>query len=150
MFEFHGWFNIRESPQWPGENSRENEIFGGLERLTGGFQWTVNNSSHHVQSDQNAVLDIGYMNGSCFIHLRGHKNHRSSYWDDIQTLLEWICREAPGSFGLLYWRDDEGDPPAEANNFQVIVMARGELTTRFDPFLSPTIPTIEDEWDGIS
>ncbi|MFC3832095.1 Imm7 family immunity protein [Deinococcus rufus] len=54
------------------------------------------------------------------------------------------------SFGLLYWRDDEGDVPAGENNFQVIVMTRGQLTTRLDPFLSPTIPGTEDAWDGHS
>jgi hypothetical protein len=57
-------------------------------------------------------------------------------------MLEWIGTELSGTYGLVYWSDDED--PAVADNFQVISMARGKLRHHADPFLSPINPVIED------
>jgi Immunity protein 7 len=46
------------------------------------------------------------------------------------------------SYGLLYTRDDED--PAHEHTFRVFVLARGTLTERADPFLSPFVPGVED------
>jgi hypothetical protein len=81
------------------------------------------------------------------LYVGGNKNHRGVIGDELDQLLEWTARIAPGSYGLLYWRDDEGDPIAGPNNFQVKVMSRGEVVTRFDPFLSPFFPVVEDFYD---
>jgi len=149
MFEFHGWFTIRESPEWMEEGSREGEIVEALQALINSFDWRLGvieqDGSSGFEPDPNATIRLGYMNGACFLNLHGNKNHRSDRWPDIQTLLDHICREAPGSYGLLSWRDDEGEVPAGANNYQVMVMARGSVTTRLDPFLSPTVPVVENE-----
>ena len=139
MFEFHGWFTIRKTT---GDDDKG--LSQAVERLSTLIE-SLNGRMSDGTRDSNALIKLQYMNGEAFLHLAGNKNHRSTYWKDIQMLLEWICREAPGSFGLLYWRDDEGDLPAGGNNFSVIVMRRGQLTTHLDPFLSPIIPLVEDD-----
>ena len=59
-------------------------------------------------------------------------------------LFAGVGQDAPGSYGLLYIRDDE-DPNGRVNEFQVLVMRRGKVTVHPDAFLSPCIPIIEDE-----
>lgn len=58
--------------------------------------------------------------------------------------LEYVAQLLPGSFGLLYERDEEMTGAPGQNGFRVRVMARGELSLRLDPFLSPLQPVIED------
>jgi hypothetical protein len=64
--------------------------------------------------------------------------------DRLELFLAIIGRRLPGSFGLIYERDDEMPDPPGTNAFRVRVMARGKLTERQDPFLSPVNPVIED------
>jgi len=94
-----------------------------------------------------AIAEIQNFNGEHVLHLNGCPNHRSACGPALDALLGWMARAAPGSYGLLYWRDDEGDTPAGSNNFQVTVLAQGTLTVRLDPFLSPRVPTLEDGWE---
>ena len=59
-------------------------------------------------------------------------------------LIARVNSDLPASSGLLYERDDEtGDWPGQ-NAFKVTVIARGATLERFDPFLSPCNPVIED------
>ncbi|MCO5968955.1 Imm7 family immunity protein [Actinoallomurus soli] len=53
---------------------------------------------------------------------------------------------APGSYGVLYLRDDE-DPTGKANESQVLVMRHGLVSQQSDSFLSPCVPMIEDPED---
>lgn len=48
--------------------------------------------------------------------------------------------------GLIYERDDETTEPPGQNAYRVTVVARGRLSVRDDPFLSPNVPVIEDEF----
>jgi len=63
----------------------------------------------------------------------------------IIEIFEWIGRNAPGSYGLLYFHDDKD--PATENTFNVFVMKKGKVIQQMDTFFSPVIPTIEDEYD---
>ncbi|BDP41120.1 hypothetical protein DAETH_10890 [Deinococcus aetherius] len=60
----------------------------------------------------------------------------------MDALLVSVASEAPGSYGVMSWRDSERD-----DDFTVRVMARGRLSDHPDPFLSPVIPTVEDAWE---
>jgi len=55
-----------------------------------------------------------------------------------------VNAELPASYGLLYERDDEARDWPGPNAFKVTVIARGTAAERFDPFLSPCNPVIED------
>lgn len=136
MFEFHGWFNIIDAPYFIEDNSPIGKITEQLKLRVNELEWG--------DGQNNLFINVRQMNGSVFLHVGGNKNHRGVIGTELNELLNWIAHEAPGSFGLLYWRDDEGNPPAGANNFQVKVMARGTVTTRFDPYLSPFFPVLED------
>jgi hypothetical protein len=57
----------------------------------------------------------------------------------LDELLALIARVLPASYGLVYERSDE-----TGNAFRVRTMARGRLTERTDPLLSPANPVIED------
>ncbi len=80
------------------------------------------------------------------MHVAGQHNHRSEY---IIELFQWVAENAPGSYGILYIRDDEDQSRDNdySNCFRVWRLCRGQLTERDDPFLSPAIPTVEDPYD---
>jgi hypothetical protein len=138
MFEFHGWFNILEAPYFI-EDSKMKSVTTQLENYVAALEWG--------NGENNLYAEVRQMNGGLMLYVGGNKNHRGVIGDELDQLLEWTARIAPGSYGLLYWRDDEGDPIAGPNNFQVKVMSRGEVVTRFDPFLSPFFPVVEDFYD---
>ncbi|WP_027482461.1 Imm7 family immunity protein [Deinococcus pimensis] len=142
MYEFHGWVCIRKSVQ---------EDMGGVTSTI--FHDMLVGAVRDRLAEQN-LDDTGHnpffrftpINGEWFLTFGGNLDHRTTYEPLIHDLLGLIAREGPGSYGLMYWRDDEYDPPAGAENFQVLVLARGVLTTRFDPFLSPVVPLIQDPY----
>lgn len=90
------------------------------------------------------LVDLRPPNGTYFVHIAGMPNHRGGHGTASIQLLRDIGRAAPGSYGLLYTLDDEH--PVHDNEFRVYRSARGEVTEHADPFLSPAIPTIEDEY----
>jgi len=149
VFEFHGWFGLQEAAHFVDEESRWNEKIDGIKARVATLGWGI--------GEHNLLAEVRLMNGEAFLHMAGNKNHRGVIGQELAGLLTYVAREAPGSYGLLYWRDDEGKAPAGPWNFQVTVMARGALTTRFDPFLSPTFPVVEaaddgdesDQWDNL-
>ena len=70
------------------------------------------------------------------------RNHGGQQLDRLHAVLTWICEHLPGSYGLVYLRDDEDS--AFSGSYKVLVVARGRFVERRDPFLSPIVPTIED------
>ncbi len=87
------------------------------------------------------------LNGDLHVlSVAGHRNHRC---ETALDLFRWLAINGPGSYGLLYVRDDEdfrrgGD---FGNEFRVWRLARGVLEEQDDPFLSPPIPTVEDPYE---
>jgi len=88
------------------------------------------------------------VNFSTIFQCSAQHNRRLTYHDDLLSVLQWICKELPGSHGLTYWSDDEIPGAQHFDGYRVIVMRRGLLEERFDPFLSPTKPVTED-FEGI-
>jgi hypothetical protein len=70
------------------------------------------------------------------------RNHRGELFAGLSEVLSWITQQLPGSYGLVYLRDDED--PELPGAFRVLVLARGRIAEHADPFLSPIVPTIED------
>jgi hypothetical protein len=134
MYEFHGWFALAETPVEIDDGGLEPvlpEIEPYLQHFTA--SWTV--------------ADLRWQNGRSFLHLYGYSNRPLQHDQILTDLMEFLARRLPGSYGMLYERDDERTTPPGSNAFRVRVLARGRVTEPADPFLSPCIPVIEAELD---
>jgi hypothetical protein len=130
MFEYHGWITIQESTSEVDEGNLANIIDD------------INNSIIK-RFKGNAFIDLRPINGSYHLCLSGFTNHKALEEKDITNLFSYIGERAPGSYGLLYARDDE-DINGLDNEFIVYTLFRGNLSLKKDIYLSPVIPTIED------
>ena len=81
------------------------------------------------------MLSLNAANGSYYLHIGGFTNRKGAEAAEIEALYQLIGEIAPGSYGLLYTRDDENLEGYD-NEFRVKVLARGQLKEQSDPFLS--------------
>jgi hypothetical protein len=130
MFEFHGWFVVAETPEDQDEGGLD-QILADLRRLLPTLEWP------------SGMFDLRPLNGQYVLSIAGNPNRPRRYHQDLDELVLFLARRTPGSYGLLYWRDDEDASPPGYGNVHVRVLARGTVSDQFDPFLSPTIPVIE-------
>lgn len=135
MYEFHGWANIRETYR----NTEEAEM---------NIRTIIDKINQYIKSQEmfNWSFDIKTYNGNHHLIVSGFTNHALPASKKLFDLYKYIANIAPGSYGLLYIHDDE-DINGFENEFRVFVLARGELIEKKDMFLSPYIPTVEDEYD---
>ena len=131
MHEFHAWIGLAESA--------EEVDAGQLQEKVAELQELVADSNWH-----DAVFELRALNEQYFLNVTGFVNRQRQEGDRLDLFLAIIARRLPGSWGLIYDRDDEMPNPPGPNAFRVRVMARGKLTERQDPFLSPCNPVIED------
>jgi len=131
MHEFHAWIGLSESTE---ESDR-----GGLQDAVGELQELAADSKWH-----DAVFEVRNLNGQYFVTAEGMVNRRREEGERLDLFLAIIARKLPGSWGLIYERDDEMPDPPGPNAFRVRVLARGRIVERPDPFLSPCNPVIED------
>lgn len=131
MHEFHAWIGLSEST--------EESDLGGLRQVVDELQELVTDSNWH-----DAVFELRNLNGQYFLRVDGLVNRRREEGERLDLFLSIIARKLPGSWGLIYERDDEMPDPPGPNAFRVRVLARGQIVERLDPFLSPCNPIIED------
>jgi hypothetical protein len=131
MYQVHAWFGLSEST-FESEDSVLQPILGDLQALL------------DASATFNVRADVAPLNGVYFLTVTALVNHRSSAEEEIEGLVRFITQRLPGSWGLLYERDDETTAPPGPNAYRVRVVARGRVQERADPFLSPCQPTIED------
>ena len=131
MNEFHAWIGLSEST--------EESDLGGLQDAVVELQELAADSKWH-----DAVFEVRNLNGQYFVTAEGMVNRRREEGERLDLFLAIIARKLPGSWGLIYERDDEMPDPPGPNAFRVRVLARGRITERPDPFLSPCNPVIED------
>jgi hypothetical protein len=131
MHEFHAWIGLAES-------AAESDL-GGLAEAVGELEELAADSKWH-----DAVFEVRNLNGQYFLRADGMVNRRREEGDRLDLFLAVIARRLPGSWGLVYERDDEMPDPPGPNAFRVRVLARGSVVERPDPFLSPVHPVIED------
>jgi len=131
MFEFHGWANVLYHTH-DTDSAIQDRCWQQL--------------AEYVATIPNNLVQLQRYNGCDSMHVAGQHNHRSEY---IIELFQWVAENAPGSYGILYIRDDEDQSRDNdySNCFRVWRLCRGQLTERDDPFLSPAIPTVEDPYD---
>lgn len=131
MHEFHAWIGLAQSP---GEDD-EDLLRTGIDEL----RKLIAESTWH-----DAVFEVRSLNGGHFFTATGLVNRRRAEGARLDALLSLIADRLPGSWGVVYERDDEMPDPPGPNAFRVRVLARGSITERADPFLSPCNPVIED------
>jgi Immunity protein 7 len=131
MFEYHGWVTISDTPG-DGDELRLQQAVDLVQRtlaaLAGGY----------------GLADLRWENGRPMLHVAGSPNHAGRHREELGELMASVGRVAPGSYGLLYFHDDEDPDPERRNAFRVLRLARGRVSEHPDPFLSPVVPTIED------
>ncbi|MGQ4615167.1 Imm7 family immunity protein [Nocardia sp. R7R-8] len=132
MFEYHGWTTVQHSA---GDESGAQ--FEGAYRAT-------EEIVRCLRSGQ-GMVDTRIVNGSAQLHLAGLLNHCGTEGKEIIDSFRKIGTVAPGSYGVMYIWDDE-DRSGLINEFQVMVMKRGQVTVVRDTHLSPCVPAIEDEF----
>jgi hypothetical protein len=162
MFEFHGWATVRFTAE---NRDRDDEdalqeaavqkVWSYIRELGYGPVHAQAQAPTHPRDPRsrfsgrvvsaakaNVVLDLRRVNGEAQVWAAGFKNHATPVKRELLDMFHYFAQVAPGSYGLLYTRDDED--PDHDNEFRVYVLARGTLTEHADPFLSPIMPTVED------
>ncbi|WP_230415425.1 Imm7 family immunity protein [Micromonospora tarapacensis] len=132
VYEFHGWFRLSETTEESDAGQLDANI-DELNELVAGLEFPTNVSAK-----------VTVLNGEYYLFLHGVANRRRDEAVGMRQVLQFVARRLPGSYGLLYEKDEEMPVPPGPNAFRVHVMARGEITERLDPFLSPIHPVIED------
>jgi hypothetical protein len=131
MYEFHVWIGLSDST-FEQDNSQVEAVATSLAALIEVQQWPA------------ASFAVQLLNGQYFLIGNGLVNRRRDESAFLEMLLERVTESLPESWGLVYDRDDEMPVPPGPNAFRVRTIARGVMSERLDPFLSPTMPTIED------
>lgn len=131
MFEFHGWAVVRYHT-YGTDAALQDRCWRALEK--------------RARRVETGLVRLQRHNGCDSLLIAGQHNHRGDY---VIDLFRWVGQNAPGSYGLLYVRDDEDASrgPDHTNDFRVWRLCRGTLSELADPFLSPCIPTVEDPFD---
>jgi hypothetical protein len=110
----------------------------------------LNEKAAVLQALLDSVLDcvpkkcIANVNYTTVMQCSVSGNRRASRHDSLLKVLEHVCEHLPGSHGLVYWCDDENPGASVFEGYRVIVIARGQMSERYDPFLTPRRPNIED------
>lgn len=128
MYEFNGWFVLRESVDHvPGAGANRAPIDVVARRLAD-YQWNATR------------IDIVELDRQFCLRLTGMMNRNRGESQELHDLLKAIATDLPGSYGLLYEWTDEPDRAGAPGGFEVHVLERGTVSRRADPFLSPPAP----------
>lgn len=136
MFEFHGWLSIhvddQDDPDLAILDERLDSAKSALRREIA------------LVDDDFSVFEVRQAgNALCYVAVHGRRNHR---YTPVFNLFQWVAKNLPDSYGLLYVWDDEDDRGGKAdytNAFRVWRVAQGSFDEHADMFLSPCVPTIE-------
>ena len=133
MYEFNGWFVLKESADHkPGIGANRTHI-DALARRLSDYRWTASR------------IDIVELDQQFCLRLTGMMNTDRGESQELHELITDIARDLPGSYGLLYEWSDEPNLSASwgAGAFRVRVLERGRVSRRADPFLSPAMSALD-------
>jgi hypothetical protein len=134
MYEAHLWLGLRDDT-YEGASDLLNERVAGLAEFVRGQQ---------ALGLPTMKVELFPLNGTYYLTADVDANRRRDEAEWIVDLIARVNADIPASWGLLYERDDETNDWPGQNAFKVTVIARGATLERFDPFLSPCDPVIED------
>ena len=129
MIELHGWVTIRETYKVTVEEDNEDIIIDKIKKEIENLSWFK--------------PQIKALNGEWFLEFSIFSNRKNLQTEEVFKLYTRIGELAEGSYGLIYLHDDEDEE--RANQFQVFSLSKGSVKEFSDFYLSPIIPTIEDE-----
>ena len=131
MFEYHGWISIIVAPyDVENEDEKLHQVVTYSKNL---IEQTL--PKHHI-------AELKPINGEYMASFAGLANHSSSVAEAIISIFKKIGQKAPGSYGILYfWNDEDTN---SNNKFSVGRLARGKFEVLEDCYLSPRIPKLED------
>lgn len=128
MFEYQGWITLSYNTYEEDFIKLQEQIII-LEKYISNF----NNTSQFTK--------IVNCNESFVMSLIGVFNHENGILKEIINLLDFISENLPASFGIIYYRNQNG---ADYNNYFIMRLAKGKLEKMTDNVLSPCFPVIED------
>jgi Immunity protein 7 len=131
VFEYHGWLVVSAAPHETDDEYRVTDA--AVDYLRGQLEEIA---------DAPGLRDLRWVNGTAQCHFGGFANRRDGTFDHLLAAMHGVAKRAPGSYGLFQYLDDEH--PEHRDGFRVLVIRRGQLAEEADPFLSPTVPVIED------
>ena len=131
MFEYQGWATILASYY---EDEALEDKFNSISRE---LISEVNNISR-----EHFECGIKYFNGLLRCWFIGFSNHKPKEWEEILDFYYLLSKKAPGSYGILSYRDDEDE--YKNNEFRVFLLKKGNVIEVDDELLSPCIPEIEE------
>ena len=139
---YHGWVVTRTGLA-PGKGGpAEFEAYNRTEDAL--FKHLRDEVERLDESERNCFFFNDGFNGMYSMMLAGQFNHRR---DAILDIFRWLAEHGPGSYGLLFVRDDEDPRGIEFYEWRVWRLARGKLREFEDLYLSPEIPTTEGSWN---
>ncbi len=131
MYTYHLWIILSES-------TKESDLGSLTDKVC---------SLREIVSEQVTVQPenpVNQVNCDWIFQCSASHNHRGDAHQRLGNILDWIVKHLPGSFGLVYWNDNEDEEPGNSERYRVLVIARGCVHEKEDGFLSPIIPTVED------
>lgn len=138
MIELRGWLTI--VPTYMDEDKHqeidEEKVYKEVEALVESLELRT-------------IEGLKWRNGTCHMDVSYFSNHENKETEEILNTFKKIAQIATGSYGLVYyWNDENYGNNNYENEFRVLVIKRGTCEWKDDPFLSPCIPTISDAWEG--
>ena len=132
MIQYHGWVVVREH-YCEDEESEEmlKEIIDEINLKLYEFE----------KNFQDVKINLNIINGMYQVSTFGSSNHLTTTWKEIYDFLGWLTKYAVGSYGLIYFYNDED--ANNSNNFIIYTLKKGQILIENDSHLSPVVPTIE-------
>lgn len=129
MIEINGWVSIHITADGEEDSDKLKEVIS-----------IINRKIQDIAAF-NQFFEIKAMNGCYTLYIGLNHNHDNGYYDSIHQLSNDIGKIAPGSYGLIYVRNDEDF--SDFNKFKVLRIAKGVVTNEEDNLISPCSPIIE-------
>lgn len=135
MIEAHGWITLRYSDYHSEDQPQNDFVYSFKSYLKQHYTWVLEEDAARLTN----------RNGLVSFSIDVRHNHPDEPFYPLE-IFTWVARHSTGSYGLLYFHDDEDT--ANHNTFQVYVLKRGQLLKApADPFLSPYHEEVEKEYD---
>ncbi|SCY39560.1 Imm7 family immunity protein [Butyrivibrio sp. INlla14] len=107
----------------------EEEIYAKVEQIVSNLKYNK--------------VDIIKRNGPQTIHMTLCDNRKTEKSEELIAAFNEIAEVATGSYGMLYYWDDED--PEKYDDFQVLVARKGKTEWKKDEYLSPQSTMIFDD-----
>lgn len=135
MFRFFVQVEVRESVDEGGES--EAKRADALSRIGA---WLDSSSlMSPFASDRLTRGELVNTNGVDQVIAFGSRNAENNIVAQLHELFGLIAEVAPGSYGFAYYLDAN-----HSRDWNVIVLKRGNVVVKEDPWFSPMVPEVED------